>query len=147
PAPRSAATAVADLAAARASSPSDVSVLAERWDRVVEFARAARPLIGSALGDALPIAVAATGAVTIELQESNAAYVQALEMARDDVLAAVRQAHPGATRVIVRAPEGGAPPTERLTTETVRAERMTALGKRDPVLGAAIDALDLDLME
>jgi DNA polymerase-3 subunit gamma/tau len=128
-------------------APMDVAVLAERWDQVVDFARAARPLIGSALADALPIAVAATGAVTIELQEANAAYVQALEMAHADVLAAVQRAHPGATRVIVRAPEASGAPAERLTTETVRAERVTALSRRDPVLGAAIDALDLDLLE
>ncbi|MGZ8492253.1 MAG: DNA polymerase III subunit gamma/tau [Gemmatirosa sp.] len=140
-----AATAPAD-APARGTT-IDVSVLAERWEQVVDFARAARPLIGSALADALPIAVAATGAVTIELQAANAAYVQALEMSHADVLAAVQRAHPGATRVIVRAPEASSAPAERLTTETVRAERMTALSRRDPVLGAAIDALDLDLLE
>jgi hypothetical protein len=124
----------------------DVSVLAERWDHVVEFARAARPLIGSALADALPVAVAATGAVTIELQESNAAFVEALDMARDDVLAAVQRAHPGATRVIVRAPR--ARPPRRAPHHRDRARRADdALSKRDPVLGAAIDALDLDLME
>ncbi|MGZ8411541.1 MAG: DNA polymerase III subunit gamma/tau, partial [Gemmatirosa sp.] len=139
-----AATAPAD-APARGTT-IDVSVLAERWEQVVDFARAARPLIGSALADALPIAVAATGAVTIELQAANAAYVQALEMSHADVLAAVQRAHPGATRVIVRAPEASSAPAERLTTETVRAERMTALSRRDPVLGAAIDALDLDLL-
>jgi DNA polymerase-3 subunit gamma/tau len=146
PAPPPVETAPVAAAPARGAT-MDVSVLAERWEQVVDFARAARPLIGSALADALPIAVAATGAVTIELQEANAAYVQALEMSHADVLAAVQRAHPGATRIIVRAPEGGGAPAERLTTETVRAERMTALSRRDPVLGAAIDALDLDLME
>ncbi|GLC26268.1 DNA polymerase III subunit gamma/tau [Roseisolibacter agri] len=144
PAPSAAPSAVAD---APRGPTMDVAVLAERWDQVVDFARAARPLIGSALADALPIAVAASGAVTIELQEANPAYVQALESARDDVLVAVQRAHPGATRVIVRAPEASGAPAERLTTETVRAERMTALSRRDPVLGAAIDALDLDLLE
>ena len=73
--------------------------------------------------------------------------MQALEAGRDDVLAAVQLVHPGATRVVVRAPQGAGPPTERLTTENVRAERITALSRRDPVLGAAIDALDLDLVD
>ena len=35
----------------------------------------------------------------------------------------------------------------RLTDEMVRSERLTALRRRDPVLGAAIDALDLDLAD
>jgi hypothetical protein len=85
--------------------------------------------------------------VTIELQEANDTYVQALEAGRDDVLAAVQLVHPGATRVVVRAPQQAAAPTERLTTENVRAERITSLSRRDPVLGAAIDALDLDLVD
>jgi DNA polymerase-3 subunit gamma/tau len=129
------------------AAPIDVSVLAARWHQVVDFARAARPLAGTALAAALPIAAAVSGAVTIELQEANDTYVQALEAGRDDVLAAVQLVYPGATRVVVRAPHGAAAPTERLTTENVRAERITALSRRDPVLGAAIDALDLDLVD
>jgi DNA polymerase-3 subunit gamma/tau len=129
------------------AAPIDVSVLAARWHQVVDFARAARPLAGTALAAALPIAAAVSGAVTIELQEANDTYVQALEAGRDDVLAAVQLVYPGATRVVVRAPQGAAAPTERLTTENVRAERITALSRRDPVLGAAIDALDLDLVD
>jgi hypothetical protein len=129
------------------AAPIDVSVLAAGWHQVVDFARAARPLAGTALAAALPIAAAVSGAVTIELQEANDTYVQALEAGRDDVLAAVQLVYPGATRVVVRAPQGTAAPTERLTTENVRAERITALSRRDPVLGAAIDALDLDLVD
>ena len=142
-------TALAEAPATLAmrSAPIDVSVLAARWDQVVDFARAARPLVGTALSAALPIAAAVSGTVTIELQESNDTYVQALEAGRDDVLAAVQLVHPGATRVVVRSPQGAAPPTERLTTENVRAERISALSRRDPVLGAAIDALDLDLVD
>jgi DNA polymerase-3 subunit gamma/tau len=127
--------------------PTDVAVLAARWHQVVDFARAARPLAGTALSTARPIAAADSGTVTIELQEANDTYVQALESGRDDVLAAVQLVYPGATRIVVRAPEGAAPPAERLTTENVRAERISALSRRDPVLGAAIDALDLDLVD
>jgi hypothetical protein len=116
---------------------------------VVAHARAARPLVGSALGVTLPVAVAGSGAVTVELQEANDAFQQALEAGREEVLAAVQQVFPGATRVLVRAPEvAGAPrPAERLTAEGIRADRVAALQKRDPVLGAAIEALDLDLLD
>jgi hypothetical protein len=37
-------------------------------------------------------------------------------------------------------------PAPRMTVETVRLETLAALRKRDPVLNAAIDALDLDLV-
>ena len=35
----------------------------------------------------------------------------------------------------------------RLTTEAVRAERLAAMRAKDPVLGAAIDELDLELLD
>jgi len=123
--------------------------LAARWSEAVAGARAARPLVGTALAAALPVAVSAAGAVTVELQESNPAFVQALEAAHDAVLAAVRRVYPGATRVLVRAAAPGRAdgPQQRLTAEGIRAERLASLARRDPVLGAAIAALDLDLLD
>lgn len=38
-------------------------------------------------------------------------------------------------------------PAPRMTVETVRSETLAALRKRDPVLNAAIDSLDLDLVD
>jgi hypothetical protein len=38
-------------------------------------------------------------------------------------------------------------PQKRMTDQDVRNERLAALRKRDPVLGAAIDALDLDVAD
>jgi hypothetical protein len=140
---------VASSLANGASPAPSPDALAARWDDVVAAARAARPLVGSALAATAPVAVSAAGAVTVELLEANSAFAQALEAAHDDVLAAVRRAHPGATRVLVRAPAdttGGAP-QQRLTAEGIRAERLAALARRDPVLGAAIAALDLDLLD
>jgi hypothetical protein len=124
----------------------DVNQLVERWNEVVEVARTARPLVASALAATLPIALSSGGAVTIELQEANDAYAQALESGRDEVLAALRSLVPNVSRVIVRSPDA-APITERLTTETVRAERIASLARRDPTLGAAIESLDLELLE
>ena len=37
--------------------------------------------------------------------------------------------------------------TGRLTDEQIRAERITAMRAKDPALGAAIDALDLELLD
>ena len=52
----------------------------------------------------------------------------------------------GVQSVTVRAAAGRTPPP-RLTDEMVRTERLATLRRRDPVLGAAIDALDLDLAD
>jgi hypothetical protein len=38
-------------------------------------------------------------------------------------------------------------PPKRLTAEAVKAEHVASLRRRDPVLGAAIDALDLELLD
>jgi len=56
---------------------------------------------------------------------------------------------PAITRVHVKPPADGVrdAPRERLTTEGVKLERVAALSKQDPVLGAAVEALDLELLE
>jgi hypothetical protein len=93
------------------------------------------------------VAVTAAGAVTIEPEDAAAA--DPLEAARDDIAAALQQQFAGVQRVLVRRPPAtGAPvAARRATQESVRTERIGALRKKDPVLGAAIDALDLELLE
>jgi DNA polymerase-3 subunit gamma/tau len=137
-------------APARAGGVPDVNTMVERWDAVVAHARAAgRMIVATALQTALPVGVTAAGAVTVQLEESNDTFTQALEAARDDVLAAVRTLFPGATRVVLLQPEGSGAPVapQRLTAESVKEERVATLRKRDGLLDAAIDALDLDLVE
>ena len=137
--------------APRPAAPIDVAGLAQRWTAVVDAARAVRPLVASALAAARPVALSASGVVTVELLDDNDAYAQALTAAHDDVLGAVRQVHPSAIRVLLRsgAPAAGGanPAPQRLTAEGVRAERLAMLARRDHVLGAAIEALDLELLE
>jgi hypothetical protein len=85
--------------------------------------------------------------VTIALDEANPIYEQAIESTKADVANTLRTWFPGVQRVLVRASDSPAAPPTRLTDEMVRAERMAALRKKDPVLDAAIDALDLDLAD
>ena len=59
----------------------------------------------------------------------------------------LREWFPAVQRIVVRAAEGGGAPPARLTDEMVRAERLATLRKKDPVLDAAIDALDLDIAD
>ncbi len=135
-------------ASSPAAGPLDLNQLVERWDDVVATVRAAgKSVAATALEHASPAAVNARGDVTLALDESNPIYEQAIEAVKADVLAAVRTSFPGVQRLVVRAPAGAATPPARLTDEMVRSERIAALRKRDPVLDAAIDALDLDLAE
>jgi hypothetical protein len=85
--------------------------------------------------------------VTIALDEANPIYEQAIESAKSDVATALRAWFPGVQRLVVRAPESPATPPPRLTDAMVRSERIASLRKQDPVLDAAIDALDLDLVD
>jgi DNA polymerase-3 subunit gamma/tau len=128
--------------------PPDVTQLLGRWEELAGALRAAgRSVAATALEHAEPIAVNARGEVTIGLDEPNPIYEQALESVKAELLPLLQQWFAGVLRVSVRAAGGSAPPPTRLTDEMVRSERLTALRRRDPVLGAAIDALDLDLVD
>jgi hypothetical protein len=129
-------------------APPDLPHVAERWDELVAAMRGAgKSVAATALEHAAPVAVNAAGDVTIALDESNPIYEQALDTVKGDVAALLRDWFGGVQRVRVRAAQStGAPPT-RLTDDMVRRDRLAALRRRDPVLGAAIDALDLDLAD
>ena len=136
------------MAQSSATTAPDLNQLVERWDDVVAAMRAAgKSVAATALEHASPAAVNARGDVTLALDESNPIYEQAIDAVKGDVVAALRASFPGVQRLVVRAPEGAATPPPRLTDEMVRSERIAALRKKDPVLDAAIDALDLDLAD
>jgi DNA polymerase-3 subunit gamma/tau len=130
------------------AAPPDLNQIVERWDDLIAGLRAAgKSVAATALGHASPAAVNARGDVTIALDEANPIYEQAIESTKTDVANTLRTWFPGVQRVLVRAPNSPAAPPTRLTDEMVRAERIAALRKKDPVLDAAIDALDLDLAD
>jgi DNA polymerase-3 subunit gamma/tau len=130
------------------AGPPDLNQIVERWDDLIAGLRAAgKSVAATALGHASPAAVNARGDVTIALDEANPIYAQAIESTKTDVANTLRGWFPGVQRVVVRAPESPAAPPARLTDEMVRAERIAALRKKDPVLDAAIDALDLDIAD
>ena len=124
-----------------------INVVSERWDDVVEALRANRMLLAPFLEQAVPSAISAAGVLTIRTDDVAAA--DALETGKTDMLSVVKTFFPAIDRInIVRpesAPAAGA--ARRVTEEEIRAQRMATLRKRDPVLGAAIDALDLELLD
>ena len=126
----------------------DVNHIVERWDEVVAAMRGAgNSLAATALEHAAPVAVTATGEVTVALDEANPIYEQALSKDEKGVTRSLRTLFPGVQRVVIRAAAGSSVPPTRLTDEMVRLERLTAIRRKDPVLDRAIDALDLDLAD
>ncbi|HEY2378525.1 MAG TPA: DNA polymerase III subunit gamma/tau [Gemmatimonadaceae bacterium] len=129
--------------------PLDVARLAGGWDEIVAWLRSdGKRMLASALQHALPITVTASGDVTIELDASHEYLAAAVESGRADIVAAVRQRFPDARAVRLRQdPQRAAVAPARVTDEMVRSDRLNALRRRDPTLGAAIDALDLDVID
>jgi len=138
----------APAAVGKPSEPLDLNKLVGRWDALVERLRERKPMLATALGHSSPVAVTAAGVVTIELDEPNDIYAHAIGSARADIVAAIAEWFANVERVELRRDETTpvAPP-KRLTDEMVRAERIAALKKRDPLLSAAIDALDLEVAD
>jgi DNA polymerase-3 subunit gamma/tau len=132
------------------AQPLDLDKVTGRWDALVDTLRAGgKPMLATALAHASPVAVTASGVVTIQLEEPNDIYAHAITSARGEIVQSLRTWFAGVERVELRRgePSADAPPPKRLTDEMVRAERIAALKKRDPVLREAIDALDLDVAD
>ena len=123
------------------------STLAQEWSAIAATVRArGRGMLATILEGAVPVAVATTGAVTVEVDDPLAH--EGLDRGAADVVAALAERWPAVTRLTVRrAVTRPSVPAQRITAETAKAERITALRKRDPVLGAAIDALDLEPLD
>ncbi|MCC7055078.1 MAG: DNA polymerase III subunit gamma/tau [Gemmatimonadaceae bacterium] len=149
-----AAAATAKTAAPRvASAPEtgavvpDLHRIVDEWDAVIAALRERkRGMLAALLERVQPIAVTAGGLLTLECDDAGDFPVVADGLPQ--VTDALREVLPSITRVQVRPPADGVPVTrERLTTEGVKQERVAALSKQDPLLGAAVEALDLELLE
>jgi hypothetical protein len=123
-----------------------INVVAERWDDVVAALRGNRMLLAPFLEQAVPSAISASGVLTVRTDDVGSA--EALETGKADMLTVVKTIFPAIDRIVIARPE--TTPTagpRRVTEEEIREQRMASLRKRDPVLGAAIDALDLELLD
>jgi len=124
-----------------------INLITERWDDIVASLASTRMLLAPFLEQAVPSALSAAGVLTVRAEDEAAA--DALEMAKADMLAVVQGLFPAVERVVVGRPNGPSVSGShrRVTEEEIREQRITSLRKRDPVLGAAIDALDLELLD
>jgi DNA polymerase-3 subunit gamma/tau len=133
----------ADVATPAATLPAEINRLAEFWDEIVDVVRrGGRGTLASMLDHATPQAVSGSGVITLAVDTD--AHGDAITQGAEYVLAALRTRFTGVERLMVKAQQ--AAPMERLTEESILARRVAQLRKRDAVLDAAIEALDLRLL-
>ncbi|HEV8265048.1 MAG TPA: DNA polymerase III subunit gamma/tau [Gemmatimonadales bacterium] len=129
--------------------PLSLEHLRSAWPQIVVDARSKAPLLGSLLADAEVTAVAGT---TVTLRPGAAGHAEGLERQRDQIGQLIGRYVTDPVRVTVTGPrpgERGAAVERpvRLTEERANAERLRALRAKDAGLNAAVDALDLELLE
>jgi DNA polymerase III subunit gamma/tau len=129
--------------------PLSLDHLCSVWASIVVDARAKAPMLGSLLSEAV---VAAVEGSLVTLRPASAGHAEGLERQRDLLSQVIARYVTEPVRVKVAAAGTGDPGTPatrpvRLTEEGANAERLKALRGKDPTLNAAVDALDLELLE
>ena len=130
-------------------APLDANALTGRWDTLIERLRQnGKTLIATALEHAVPSVVTARGDITVALDEPTDFYAKAIQSGAAEVVAILRVWFAPVERVQLEgATKQPLTPPKRLTDEDVKAQKLEALKKRDPILRAAIDALDLEVID
>jgi len=124
----------------------EINALVEQWDDIVAAVRRERPIVGTLLERTIPTAVASSGVVSLQVEEMGA--FENLAVKARELTTALAQHIGGLSRVQLLPPESAKDNgPRRMTAESIRSETLQALRKRDPVLSAAIDELDLDLVD
>ena len=114
------------------------------WPQIVADARARAPMLGSLLAEAT---VAGLEGRVLAVRPANAAHAEGLERQRDLIGQLVGAYVAEVPRVQVMSVTPERTPPARLTADLANAERLKALRAKDPTLSAAVDALDLELLE
>jgi len=112
----------------------------------VAAVRRERPIVGTLLERTIPTAVAASGVVSLQVEEMGA--FESLAAKAKELTTALSEHVAGMSRVQLLPPESAKDSgPRRMTAESIKSETLQALRKRDPILSAAIDELDLDLVD
>jgi DNA polymerase-3 subunit gamma/tau len=127
------------------------------WPRIVEDARREKPMLGALLPAVEPAALDGT---TVVARVRDPVHAEGLERQRESLAQLIARYVTEPVRIRVEAVGSGegkgnedrpgertAARPARLTEQGVRAERLDALRARDPGLDAAVEALDLELLE
>ena len=128
--------------------PLDLNRLVEHWESITDAVHGEHGalMLSSTLAHATPSAVTASGTVTLTVTAE--AHAELISGGAATVLAAIRRRFDGVQAVAVRveAPEADRAP-RRLNEGAVKADRMAMLRKQSPLLDAAVEALDLELLD
>jgi DNA polymerase-3 subunit gamma/tau len=132
----------------------EIGQVQQRWSAVADALRAkGRGMVAEAVQRLKPLAVTGTGALSIGYELSDDTWATMAENARADVLAALQQVLPGLTTFNLTS-HGVAPaapaaprPTKRLTAHDVQQQRTEQMAAKDPLLEAAVKALELELLD
>jgi len=120
------------------------------WPRIIEDARAKSPMLGALL-QVTEIAGLDGSTVSVRLLDTNPVHAEGIERQRDALALLVGRYVTAPVRIKLQAAASGERPppqrSSRMTEEGARADRLKALRAKDPSLNAAIDALDLELLE
>lgn len=143
----------------RGGPPPTVEQLKAVWDAVADAVKAGgRGMLAQAVARLIPSGVSAHGSVTLTYDPADDTFARAADGARADILTALQSCVSGVTGVTVvsslsanasaqaeaRAPRDT---TKRLTAHDVQQQRTDQLSARDPLLEAAVRALDLELLD
>lgn len=109
-------------------------------------------MLAQAVERLVPLAVAPNGAITLGYDPLDDTFAQAVEKSRGDVLTAVKAVFEGLTaiRLTPHTPTATAPSrdtTTRMTADDVQRQRTEQMASRHALLGAAVKALDLELLD
>ncbi len=129
--------------------PATLERLRGLWGSIVADARARSPILGAVLAHAEVAEIDGT-VLTVRLLDDNPVHAEGLERQRDMVAQVVGRYVDAPVRVRSASRpsgEGARGRPARLTAEAASAERLSALRRKDPSLNAAVDALDLELLE
>lgn len=140
---------IADQPAPRAPKLAlDINRLAEHWDGIVDSVNGEDRalMLSSTLAHATPSAVAANGTVTLTV--SAEPHAEVIRSGEATILAALKRRFEGVERIAVKLelPDAERAP-RRLNESAVKADRMQTLRKQSPLLDAAVEALDLELLD
>ncbi len=125
-----------------------LEAIASKWDDFRTAVRRERPVLATFVDKATPYAVTPSGALMLDVGDAQAR--DNLRERSNDLAALARSHLGGVSQVLLRdvaAPTTSEQPAARMTPSSIRSDTMASLRKRDPVLNAAIDELDLELLD
>lgn len=135
------------------AGPLTIERLRSLWSEIVSRSRSISPMLPTLLGDT-EVASVSGATVTIRVQGASAGHAEGIERKQDALARLIGEYAREPVRVVVvggsgkaGAPGEPAPRPARLTEQSANAERLKVLRGKDPTLNAAVDALDLELLE